>query len=169
MATSSNGNTVVREVDLMGRIDEVCHNGSSPEELSNETLLRQYLAEVNAGVFDQQGNPQPSREVEEFERYRAMYVPLGLPAGPYKVTGIEGRNFDGYVPGRRLTEGGQWVDAPENDQPWVLQVEPQYSAFDLMVLVANSEFNGYPHVNHVWFESLVINSEARTLQFGMGS
>jgi hypothetical protein len=42
------------------------------------------------------------------------------------------------------------------------------SAFNIMVAVERSEANGYPHVNHVWFESMEIDEEGRTIKFGMG-
>lgn len=135
------------------RIDEV-------EDFPTLEALKAYMAMVS----DTEVTELPAHQVEEASK---LYEPLGL-SGTYMVTGIEGKYYDGYVPGKDLTEAG-WVDAPENDKPWPLEVTPNMSGYDIMVAVAASEANGYPYINHVWFEGLDIDTEARTLKFSMGS
>lgn len=83
-----------------------------------------------------------------------MFEPLGLMPGTYMVSGIEGQYYDGYE---------------DSGQPWPLEVTEAMSAFDIMQAVVLSEANGYPDINHVWFESLEVDVMALTLRFGMGS
>lgn len=129
------------KVNLMGRIDEL-------DELSNPTLLKEVLEQ------NREGGTWPKTLEEEVAELLPMYNSLNLPSGIYMVTGIEGKNYGGY-------------NGP--DIPWPLQVEPSMSIFDIMVLVSNSEYNGYPDINHVWFEYVTVDVEARTIQFSMGS
>lgn len=137
------------KIDIMGRIDD----------LESIDTLDKLKANVNELYSDDEVQPD----------YSGMFEPLGLMPGTYMVTGIEGKNYDGYVSGKDLVDG-VWVDAPNNDTPWPLQVtSPEQSAFDIMVLVTASEFNGYPDVNHVWFEMLEVDVLAMTLKFHMGS
>lgn len=133
-------------IDLWGRIDEL-------REIPTPDALRAYLLQCGIGGF---------------ESFKHMYDPLDLPEGIYMVTGIEGKYYDGYVPGKKLADG-VWVDEPQNDKPWPLQVTPSMSAFDIMLAVAASEANGYPDINHVWFERFTVDADAKTLKFDMGS
>jgi hypothetical protein len=95
-----------------------------------------------------------------------MYSPAGFD-GVYMVTGIEGKYYDGYVSGElQKAEDGE---VRYNDVPWPLAVTPEMSVFDIMVAVAASEANGYPDVNHVWFEAVDIDDQAHTMHFCMGS
>jgi len=157
-------------IDIIGRIDEFM-DMDTPEK------LYQYLCEV-AGVQElspKEEHPQtsssnvthdpntntskleygsPSYSIEDFDRLKKMYEPLGLMPGTYMVTGIEGKFHPEY----------------DEDTPWPLHdVREEYSAFDIMVLVESSEANGYPHVNHVWFEGMDIDVMAMTIHFSMGS
>ena len=94
-------------------------------------------------------------QISSFTELKRMYEPLGLMPGSYMVTGIEGQYYNGY-------------NDPD-EAGWPLDVTESMSAFDIMVAVAASAANGYPNVNHVWFETLTIDVLARTLQFSMGS
>jgi len=161
--------------DLIGRIDSL-------EEIGTEKLLLDYLRSLDENCYvvfdldkgsDAPGNLKPDQRssVNDFGKYQLMYRPLGL-SGTFMVTGIEGKNYDGYVPGQRGEHiDGVWTTfpAPENDAPWPLEVQPEWSMFNIMEAVASSEYNGYPHVNHVWFEFCTIDQETKTIQFSMGS
>jgi hypothetical protein len=164
----------MREFSLYGRIDEL-------SEINTPLALLKHLKEVDQAGYvvlsldedklDDPFNVSPKQPnpLDGFEEYYKMYQPLGL-SGSFRVTGIEGKNYDGYVPGKRLIEGtGQWMDAPDNDLPWVLMVQPEWSMFNIMEAVAASEYNGYPDVNHLWFEGATIDEEERTIKFNMGS
>lgn len=144
---------------LIGRIDEL-------DQISNAHNLLNYLLELAGSGYvvkdlslpstapgnlaDDQGNP-----FEHFGELQRMYAPLGLTPGTYMVTGIEGEHYDGYN--------------DPNEVAWPLEVTELMSAFDIMVAVAASAANGYPDVNHVWFEFLTIDTLVRTLRFSMGS
>ena len=71
------------------------------------------------------------------------------------VTGIEGIHCATYD-----SSGGT---------PWPLTLFPNMSITDLMVAVSESEANGYPDTHHIYFESVTIDTEAHTINFGMGS
>jgi hypothetical protein len=146
-------------IRLIGRIDEL-------ESINSAFALLNYMHQVAGGCYvvkeigvssevpgnlaDDQGNP-----FEDFGELQRMYVPLGLMPGTYMVTGIEGKHYNGY-------------NDPD-EVAWPLEVTEGMSAYDIMMAVAASEANGYPDVNHVWFEFLTIDVLALTLKFSMGS
>ena len=41
--------------------------------------------------------------------------------------------------------------------------------FDIMQLVAANPANGYPDINHVWFEAVDVDVLKQTIHFHMGS
>ena len=130
----------LRIVALIGRIEEV-------EEIKTLEDLTDFLA----NLYDPQDEPEDYQRV--LATYTEMLTPLNLKPGTYMVTGIEGKFCDGYGQG----------------QPWPLVVTPNMSVFDIMVAVAASEANGYPDINHVWFEAVDIDDQAHTMHFSMGS
>lgn len=145
-------------VNLTGAIDFV--GADAPEGLNNVDALIAHAANLY--------NDDEVERMKYIAENLGMYAPLNLPAGVYKVTGIEGKFYDGYVPGKNLIDG-VWVDAPGNDTPWPLEVSSNMAAIDLMQAVAKSEANGYPDVNHIYFEGVTIDPVARTIRFSMGS
>lgn len=142
---------MVHHIALHGRIDEL-------ETIPTLEALAQHLHQVLGGTV-----------LEYTQQYAAMYQPLpGITLNAvYYVQGIEGIYFDGYVTGQLLV-AGQFGPAV-NNQPWPIHLRPGVTAYQLMLMVAASPYNGYPHVNHVWFEGLTVVPGCNLLSFGMGS
>jgi hypothetical protein len=137
-------------VKLHGRIDEL-------DEVSTHAAMVERVNDYSGTTITGWGELDYLFAcLEARVELAAMFVPLGL-TGSWMVTGIEGKHYNGYVPG------------PDNDLPWPLVVEAHQSAFDLMQAVAGSEANGYPDSNHVYFESLTITPATMSLNFSMGS
>lgn len=148
----------MKSFHLRGRIDEL-EEIDSPTKLLNRMLsdsMNCYLVEdLNLGA-DAPGNLKPNQgnPLDGFENFIKMYYPsLGL-SGTFMVTGIEGMYYDGYV---------------GVDKPWPLEITPEMTPFDIMVAVTQSEANGYPDINHVWFEDMDIDEDNKTIHFSMGS
>jgi len=172
--TAADGGRQMVSMQLWGRIDEL-------EDIDTVAKMEANLLECHAD------DTEPPNYLEAYKR---MYDVLDLMPGTYMVTGIEGLFYDGYVSGKRLVSvdestpaaappatgdwtvtvpNAKWVDDPDNDRPWPLEVPAGATMFDIMQLVAASDANGYPDINHVWFEAVDVDVLKQTLHFHMGS
>jgi len=141
--TAADGGRQMVSMQLWGRIDEL-------EDIDTVAKMEANLLECHAD------DTEPPNYLEAYKR---MYDVLDLMPGTYMVTGIEGIFYDGYVP-----------NEPEgNDVPWPLEVPAGATMFDIMQLVAANPANGYPDINHVWFEAVDVDVLKQTLHFHMGS
>jgi len=141
--TAADGGRQMVSMQLWGRIDEL-------EEINSVDKMQANLLECHA---------DDTEPPDYLNTYKLMYDVLDLMPGTYMVTGIEGIFYDGYVP-----------NEPEgNDVPWPLEVPAGATMFDIMQLVAANPANGYPDINHVWFEAVDVDVLKQTLHFHMGS
>lgn len=57
---------------------------------------------------------------------------------------------------------------PDNN-PFPMVLTPDMAPINIMMEAVKSPANGYPNINHVWFEQMEIDDVARTIKFHMGS